>query len=74
MPHSIKKMELAGGDLTDYLVKILQENHINLSTPNEMDCAASMKEELCRVALDFEGEMKVTIHILVYYIPILYPC
>jgi len=59
MPHSIKKMELAGGDLTDYLVKILQENHINLSTPNEMDCAASMKEELCRVALDFEGEMKM---------------
>merc|ERR1711981_16842 len=59
MPHSIKKMELAGGDLTDYLVKILQENHINLSTPNEMDCAAPMKEELCRVALDFEGEMKM---------------
>merc|ERR1711981_1436270 len=59
MPHSIKKMELAGGDLTDYLVKILQENHINLSTPNEMGCAASMKEELCRVALDFEGEMKM---------------
>jgi len=59
MPHSIKKMQLAGGDLTDYLIKILQENDINLSTPNEIDCARSMKEQLCCVALDFEGEMKM---------------
>jgi actin-related protein len=59
MPHSIKKMELAGQDLTNYLVKILQENDINLSTAAELDCASRMKEELCRVAMDYEGEMKM---------------
>jgi len=59
MPHSIKRMELAGQDLTDYLVKILQENDINLSTPAEIDCAQAMKEQLCRVAMDYEGEIKM---------------
>ena len=59
MPHSIKKMELAGQDLTKYLVEILQENNIHLSTAAEIDCAQSMKEQICRVAMDFEGEMKV---------------
>eukprot|EP00658_Telonema_sp_P-2_P018494 TRINITY_DN17260_c0_g1_i1.p1 TRINITY_DN17260_c0_g1~~TRINITY_DN17260_c0_g1_i1.p1 ORF type:complete len:375 (+),score=80.10 TRINITY_DN17260_c0_g1_i1:33-1157(+) len=59
MPHSIKRMDLAGEDLTNYLVKILQDNDINLSTATEIDCAQSMKEQLCRVAMDFEGEMNM---------------
>lgn len=59
MPHSIQTMDLAGRDLTDYLLKILQENDINLSTPSEIDCAQAMKEQVCRVAIDFEAEMKM---------------
>jgi len=59
MPHSIKTMELGGQDLTHYLVKILQENDIQLSTAAEIECAQSMKEKICRVAMDFEGEMKM---------------
>jgi len=59
MPHSIKTMELGGQDLTNYLVKILQENDIQLSTAAEIECAQSMKEKICRVAMDFEGEMKM---------------
>merc|ERR1711939_59873 len=57
MPHSIQRMDLAGSDLTKYLVKILQENHIHLSTSAEVESARRMKEQLCRVAMDFEGEM-----------------
>merc|ERR1712167_566266 len=57
MPHSIQRMDLAGNDLTQYLVKILQENHINLSTSAEVESARRMEEQLCRVAMDFEGEM-----------------
>merc|ERR1712070_1200940 len=59
MPHSIQRMDLAGNDLTNYLLKILQENDINLSTPSEIDCAQAMKEQICRVAIDFEAEMKM---------------
>eukprot|EP00656_Telonema_subtile_P037017 TRINITY_DN410_c0_g1_i5.p1 TRINITY_DN410_c0_g1~~TRINITY_DN410_c0_g1_i5.p1 ORF type:complete len:348 (+),score=67.35 TRINITY_DN410_c0_g1_i5:166-1209(+) len=58
MPHSIKTMQLAGQDLTNYLVQILHENNIHLSTAAELHCARSMKEQICRVAMDFEGEMK----------------
>merc|ERR1712159_452917 len=57
MPHSIQRMDLAGKDLTHYLVKILQENHINLSTSAEIESARRMKEQLCRVAMDFDAEM-----------------
>merc|ERR1711918_78860 len=57
MPHAIQRINLAGKDLTNYLVKILQENHINLSTSAEIESARRMKEQLCRVAMDFEGEM-----------------
>jgi len=57
MPHSIQRMDLAGNDLTNYLVKILQENHINLSTSSEVESPRRMKEQLCRVAMDFDAEM-----------------
>ena len=57
MPHSIQRMDLAGNDLTNYLVKILQENHIHLSTSSEIESARRMKEQLCRVAMDFDAEM-----------------
>ena len=40
MPHSIQRMDLAGNDLTNYLVKILQENHIHLSTSSEIESAS----------------------------------
>merc|ERR1712093_560518 len=57
MPHSIQRMDLAGKDLTNYLVKILRENHINLSTSAEIESARRMKEQLCRVTMDFDAEM-----------------
>merc|ERR1712159_300136 len=57
MPHSIQRMDLAGKDLTKYLVKILQEKEINLSTSAEMESARRMKEQLCTVAMDFDLEM-----------------
>merc|ERR1712159_116551 len=57
MPHSIQRMDLAGADLTKYLVKILQEKEINLSTSAEMESARRMKEQLCKVAMDFDAEM-----------------
>lgn len=59
MPHSIKKMDLAGQDITNYLIKILQENNIHCSTAAEIDCVSEMKQQICRVALDFEGEIKM---------------
>jgi actin beta/gamma 1 len=60
LSHAIKRIDLAGKDITGYLQRLLRQKGYSFTTSAEIEIVRDVKEKLCYVAVDPEKEMMLS--------------
>jgi len=59
LPHAIQRLDLAGRDLSEYMVKILCDVGYNMTSSSEKELVRDMKETCCYIVEgDFDEELR----------------
>jgi len=58
LAHAVRRLNLAGRDITRYLAKLLTKRGIYFTSSAEMEIARDIKEKLCYIAIDYKAELE----------------
>ncbi|KAJ3354220.1 Actin- protein 2 [Allomyces javanicus] len=59
LPHLTKRLDIAGRDITRYLIKLMTLHGYNFNSTADFETVRQMKEKLCYVAYDLDLEQKL---------------
>ena len=67
LTDKIKKLDIGGKHITDYLIKLLQIKGYSLNPIINFDNMNKIKEKLCFVSIDFKSDKKLDLETTYYY-------